>query len=613
MPKARIFWAAGVLCLAAVAAIPSARALDIRVQGQATLQLDARAAGTRLTASGQLIDDLGKPLPQRGVEVILFDASGSEVQSWLRTTDRHGRFRVSTDADPGSYRWVASFATTSHVEGTTGTARVTAQSAPVDLSVRAPGIVRVSGEASVPVTVQASVDGSGLEVPVSIRVDGRAVGRVELGPDGRGQLDIASYVSPGERSVSAEIAPGEHRDAAETSTSIRAVRDPSVEVTFEPVITRLQRGFEVSGRVTDRAGPVAKMSVTAELLHLSRGGDQTSEEPGPTRRLQTDASGRFQAFIDRGALSRGMWQARVEATPDVGESVVARSDSLERESGLSGGVLTFAAGLAMLALLTAVGREAWGPLTRWLEKRRTSRQRKEAREKAFKQQEDVEVSAWHDEGSDPPADPGSVGVGGVVWDPWRSKPVAGAAITLENDGDVGATHRITADDSGHFELVDVSEGTWTLRLNAPGFVEATGPVRLPHDGEYSGARFDLVAVPLKIRRMYQALVEYAEGRDLWGSLSPREIEASVQSVLGSAEERTGERAGASKGGLERRLRRWLDDGVDDLETAADYLRALTDIVEETYYSNREYREETWHLARHLAVELRDAIEEGAGA
>jgi hypothetical protein len=263
--------------------------------------------------------------------------------------------------------------------------------------------------------------------------------------------------------------------------------------------------------------------------------------------------------------------------------------------------------------LAAVGREAWGPLTRWLEERRTSRQRREARENAFKQQEDVDVSAWHDEGSDPPADPGSIGVGGVVWDPWRSTPVAGATVTLESDGESESTHHITADDAGRFELAEVSEGSWTLRLNAPGFVEATGQIRLPHDGEYSGARFDLVAVPLKIRRMYQALIEYAEGRDLWGSLSPREIEASVQSVLGSTMERTDERDAASKGGLDRRLRTWLDDGVDDLETSADYLRALTDIVEETYYSNREYREETWHLARHIAVELRDAIEEGAEA
>jgi hypothetical protein len=613
MPKARIFWAAAVLCLATVAAIPSAQALDIRVQGKATLQLDARAAGTRLIASGQLIDDLGKPLPQRGVELILFDASGSEVQSWLRTTDRHGRFRVSTDADPGSYRWVASFATTSHVEGTTGTARVTARSAPVELSVRAPEIVRMNAESAIPVTVRASVGGSGLDVPVSIRVDGRAVGRVEPGPDGRGQLDIASYVSPGERSISAEIAPAEHREAAEASTRIRAVRNPSVEVDFEPVITRLQRGFEISGHVTDRAGPVSKMPVTAELLHLSRRGDQTSEEPGPTRRLQTDGSGRFEAFVDRDALSRGMWQARIEATPDVGESVVARSTSLELESGFSGGVLTFAAGLALVALLAAVGWEAWGPLTRWLEERRTSRQRREARENAFKQQEDVEVSTWHDEGSDPPADPGSVGVGGVVWDPWRSTPVAGATVTLEPDGQAESTHRITADDTGRFELAEVSQGSWILRLNAPGFVEATGPIRLPHDGEYSGARFDLVAVPLKIRRMYQALIEYAEGRDLWGSLSPREIEASVQSVLGSTMKRTDAGDETSKGGLDRRLRTWLEDGVDELKTSADYLRALTDIVEETYYSNREYREETWHLARHIAVELRDAIEGGAEA
>lgn len=616
MDKARTFWVVAALCLVGMAAVPSARALDIRVQGKASLQLEARAAGTRLTASGQLVDDLGKPLPQRGIEVVLFDDSGRETRSWMRTTDRHGRFRVETDVEPGSYRWVATFASTRHVEGTTGTARATARSLPIELSMRAPDVVRIDGDTPIPLTVEARVDSSGLDVPVSMTVGGRPVGRVELGSDGRGQLDISSYLSPGVVEVNAEVPPGEFRESARTSAEIRAVRGLSVEASLKSVITRLQRGVEVSGRVVDQAGPVGGIDIFIKFVKTGGADrDRTARESskpstGPPRRLQTDASGRFSAFVDRDELSPGSWRARVQVRPDVGDSSAAETAALEVESGYSGNVFTFAAGLAVLALLAVMGREAWGPVTRWIEKRRTKRQRETARRQAFSREEEVEVTSLDDDDGRTSAEPGVSGIGGVVWDIWRDEPVESATVTLEQAvDDEPASRQVKTDASGRFEMADIDSGEWTLRLDAPGFVEAKGTVRFPHGGEYSGARFDLLAVPLKIRRMYQVLVEDAGGRDMWGSLSPREIEAAVRSAL-SAGDDTSVDSSTRDRRLRRRLETWLSTGSDDLESSAEYLQALTDIVEETYYSDRSYREDTWRLAREIALKLRDRIDEG---
>ena len=65
-------------------------------------------------------------------------------------------------------------------------------------------------------------------------------------------------------------------------------------------------------------------------------------------------------------------------------------------------------------------------------------------------------------------------------------------------------------------------------------LSGTMEIVIPHAGELGYFRLGLVATPLKMRRYYQAWVQRLQGKDLWGKLTPRQIEHALLAALDAA-------------------------------------------------------------------------------
>jgi hypothetical protein len=187
--------------------------------------------------------------------------------------------------------------------------------------------------------------------------------------------------------------------------------------------------------------------------------------------------------------------------------------------------------------------------------------------------------------------------------------VADGSIEFRPDGREKPAMSSRTDDEGRFACEHLDEGDWELVVEADYFVRGRFGFEIPHDGSLDPCRFELVPVPLKIRRLYQSLTEMAAGDDLWGELSPREIRETVERVLDAAPAGARDEPNVR---FSERVRAIASGEAGDLESGRDYLRAFTGLVEETYFGPRDYGEATWQLARRIAVELREETHDRVG-
>ena len=68
-------------------------------------------------------------------------------------------------------------------------------------------------------------------------------------------------------------------------------------------------------------------------------------------------------------------------------------------------------------------------------------------------------------------------VGGVVNDD-GGKPIKGATVTAENPNVTPGSLTTTSDDKGHFSILGLKAGQWTITASAPGFVASQGKVTI---------------------------------------------------------------------------------------------------------------------------------------
>ncbi|MFB6265033.1 MAG: carboxypeptidase-like regulatory domain-containing protein [Bradymonadaceae bacterium] len=586
-------------------------ALDLRVRGKTELTLSARPAGTYLQVRGRLHDELGAPLSTRSVEVTVDPVSSAAVDPTTESalTDREGRFTASFPGlEPGQYAVRARFSATSHLEGASKRVETTVRREPIELSTRAPQLV-VGKASRVPVRVRATAGGTPRPAEVAISVGGERRARLQLGGHGRGRLDVSEWLEPGDNPVVVRVTdetPG--AEGAEPSrTSIGLARRLEVSGSARVVWDRLRRGVEVRGRLEGTEGPVASAPVELQLVRSrSRGPDVGSNASGVarsrTRRTRTEGDGVFRAFFELGSLSDGRWRARARVMPPVGPASTHEVGSvrLDRSVQRYGADLAAVVGLGGLVLFLGWG--AWRLARRRWRDRRGSPADEPDLERAFDEEAEIAVART---GSVDEA-PGD-SVAGVVWDPLRGEPVEGARVECRrSDGEDRQRDAQTTGEDGRFAFEELAEGTWELTADAPTYAPGRLRVELPHDGGLADARFELVPVPLKIRRMYESLARAAEGGVRWGEVSPRDIEALLHRAAGT-EAVDGDRATT----FARRIRQ-LIDGRNEPASTREYVEALRDIVEETWFSDRRHGRETWRLARRIAEQLRAEIADEAG-
>lgn len=581
-------------------AAPSAWAFEVRVRAEARLDVGVSAAGTVAQIAGTLRDDLGRGLPQRHLKVQI-DArqTGQTLVSHDVHTDAKGNFQLQDELPPGQYEVFVRFDKTEHLDGIAVSDSLRLEPHSVDVRVFGPAFV-YGREHAAWVSARAAAGRVPYMGWADVLVGGRLVGRMELDLTGRGTFDVVGELEEGNNIVTVRTPGSAYREEAEASTSIRFAETVVVEAAIEERLERLARGLAVYGTVRDSSGPIpgVRVQTTFEPVMLfdePAALDANDESPQSfTVTTVTDDRGRYVGFLPSHRVRDGKWSGYAEFVPPIGASVKADAGAIDIDSrayrwAVNGfGMTAIFAGI--LVLLGRLGLIFWERVRAW----RAARERQRREQQALEEVETI-VPVFMDPGTSPePVILSRNDIGGVVWDSWRGEPIAGAELELTGEG---GAHTTTADSFGRFRFADVPAGAWRLAVTKFGFMRGTMDLAVPHDGRLSHFRVDTIAVPLKIRRLYGSVLEHEVGEDLFGTWSPREIEERIDRAFSDAspEDRL-----ALRGLVRERLR--ADD--DEPVSGARAVAALTEVVEESYFSGRTYGEEAFRFARALALEMR---------
>ncbi|QDG54349.1 hypothetical protein FIV42_27465 [Persicimonas caeni] len=600
------------------------------MRAKSALDTSVTAAGTMVRVSGSLRDELDRGLPQR--EIVVFFSKERRHRrhpdaSETLYTDRRGGFSTQRELEPGTWHVSVMFEETEHVTASRIVKSLEVEPAPVDLRTQIPRLV-IGQVPSVPVRVRASVAGVGLQAKAEVLVNDVYAGETRLDQFGRGTVDVAGSLSPGLNEVRVRIPEGRHRDVVEEVGELRVSAEVDATASFQEVVERLQRGLAVEGRLTDERGPLPGVRVAVKIRREDQGepseeseqAEQMSQLPGSSARgdeqaryerfVTTDEQGRFRAFYSGDKLEDGIWHAQTAIVPELGAEIAVPTAPVELDRTTSRWILNALGLLGLIGGLALLLQRFWQVIETQLQRRRHERESEERAEMALK---DTEALSPHSLGVDEkPVDtaPDNTRLSGMVWDIWKDRPVADAELVVWRDGERVRTEHATGQASpraGIFIIDGLTAGAYELEVRARGFMPGKLSFRLPHKGRLSNVRLDLVAVPLKIRRLYQSLVETLDGQDLWGRLSPREIEAALLEVTDEATQDTGSPA---RRAFLRSLEHKLAQAGDTL-SGEELVSMMTSVVEETYFSGRTFDTSVWELARDIALQLRDRQGEGA--
>lgn len=576
--------AAGIVLLAMGGGSSTVAALELSVRGEAQLDVEVQPAATTVKVAGRLYDDIGESLVQRRVDVSL--RSGDQVVFEQRIhTDFNGQFNTLTEVAPGDYTVEVSYPGEQHMESVEATETVTVDAKAVELDVGAPRWIH-GRDGAVPVDIRATADGRGLPGFASVAVDEGARASVELDWQGAGRFDVGPHLEDGFNTVDVEIPSTEHRHAQATSIPIRRVVDPTVEGRVDRVFRRARRGVRVELEIADAHGPLR--GATTDLSLRRTGPDQGTGEANPEllRRSEvTDDGGRVSVFFADGELRDGTWLISATISAPVGPSIEWEGESVkQRESRL----VNLARMMALLAALAAffwLGRSWITSAIAVLADRFGGSSKEEPAAEVFAAVEKTSLDSM----STVAVEHGGEASRLQLWDSWRDRPVEKGRLEVYGaDGEV--LEKFDGVD-GAVELSANPEEIAALEASAFGFV----PARVEFSGgPPAGAmRLSMTPVPLKIRAAYRWMVERARGEDPWGELTPRQIEDALRELDDNGEDNES-RVGRLDSWREL-LARW--DEADSERRGRLLVGVITELVEETNYSGRDYDVDVWESAR----------------
>lgn len=573
------FTVLSILLMAVMGWAGAGHALELRVKGKANLEVSAVAAGTLAQVSGTLSDETGRAIGYRSVVVRVMGPEGRNITQEVSTKES-GQFIFQEELPPGEYRVIVERASDIHFEG--DVREVSMRLEPVAFELDAITPEHVFGREG-PVLVYANARAGGAPVTLGPQVflNGARVGEIEMDTSGRGSFDVVEFLKAGINELELVIPPSNYRDEVRAKSQIRFTANPEISANMQVRISGLSRGMSISGSVESQGEPLPNLRIQGSFVPVLEGDDDLREPI--TESTRTDDEGRFEVFVPSLKLGNGLWEGRVRVIPNVGrtEAVDVAPVLIEpsRARKVTGwfGVVAIIVGLLFIFQQGILRiRERW---REW----RTA-QAKHKRDRQALEKEEILVPVFLEEQTQAGA---RDDLGGVVWDVWQNQPAKGCHVRLVR----GERHSeaLEVDSKGRFRFVDVEPGDWEMEVRGKGFVTGKMRVRVPHQGRWAAMRVDMVAVPLKIRRLYQTTLEGVFGDDPWGQLSPDEIDKELRQLLEVVEPRQRE-------ALERLAR--------ESEDLSDILDALASLVEESYFSGRIYDESVWLNARDLVVHLR---------
>lgn len=580
-------------------------ALEVQIHGESSLEIYAEPAGTVFRLAGILRDDVGAGLPVQDISVEVRRAGRIVVEETV-LTDYGGNFAFVAELEPGSYHVQAAYGGSSHISASRESLAFTLEVEPVELIVEAPNWV-YGEDPSAEIMIRATVEDRGLPTFVVISLQGEPLDTVDLDFDGTARFDIGRHLAVGHNAVDVRIEESSHRQAAARQVVIRYVASIDLTGQAEEVFRRLRRGIEVSVVVRDEIGGIEGVNVEFRLDPVDEGISHDSNGETPAARLpllrevKTDHRGDGAAFFSFDEMGAQPWEVSARVFPPHSEPLVWSGGELSHTPS------SWAALVQMLALIALLVGGLWlsrGSLHSLWSALRASLGRRgggekevhEAEEAVFAPVESLELMTVADLAGDD--DEGTSTIMIQVWDEWKSRPLAGARLILSGPGQDGERLELISTENGVVAVPQLSDGQWTIEVEASGFVPGRTQVEMPTLRD----RFRLVLtpVPLKIRRMYRWMVKQADGEDPWGRLTPREIEEALLTSQAGVESDSSE-ARVKSSDWREFLKGWEE--LDDQGRIDQLLRAITEVVEETNFSGRNFEKSVWEISRALMKEL----------
>ncbi len=576
---------AAALCVCAVAPRAAATPPVVAIRARTAVTLDPvqrQADGVQVSG---LVHERGsfEPVPYAPVSISFDD----QMQSTVAEMD--GRFTMFFPTSGGRHRLQVAFRGDDKFDpAEIAVPDFDVSKRPVRIEVRGPERhSRQQGPLPLSIFAQNDVD------PIAVHVD------VHYGPadaddlprvatvftDTRGSAEYALPADrlgpPGAKRVEVRFAGDDAFDGARGQTGLLLVSATSITFELESRSIgfdgRLRgRGFLLDDRKQGIAGQAVSLSVDGTI---TRDDGTTAPQTRSVDDAVTGADGGF--ALEAGASELGPGSYRVQAVFD---SSVSHLDSKRsppvqitvaerRPVPVAWSLAAFGITAGALLAFVALRRRPW---TRWVSTLRGETAAASAPATAHAPPH-TGLALARPGLAATLRRPHDFGFSGVVADAVSGSPIGGARVEVA--GPEGEPRSAETDEEGRFSLEDLPPGLLRAEVSCAGYVREEFALTIPHRGELRDARVDLLPVRERIFALYRGAAEPLLPRpELWGVWTPRQIVDHV---------RAARRAGA--------------------------LGALTDYVEEKYFSARTPDEDEIPIAIERVRAARAELERAASA
>lgn len=540
----------------------------IQVRARTRVEIDRVFAATEGVAQvrGRLIDQLaGTGLTGLTVDLEI------DGQEHLATTDGRGEFRASFEVGPGDHALRARFLGDEEYQAseidyrfelgretpliTIGQADEVEAGAPLVLTV----VVTVAGEPAVlPLFVAIGPAGGALVEVARESTDVGGVAKLRVAP--------ADLGPPGDKRVRVSFKGSEVLNPASAEQRLRIMSTTRLVEVVAPVgVVPYEGTMTLAGRLVDEGG----RGIPGQTV-IVRGGDEraagvlTDREGGFTARLKSSRFAAGPLTLQLEYPSTTPWR-RGSKTPPI---TITIAEPRPVPIGYTLGAFAITA-LGVVGF--GLGRtRPWRHLIAKWQARRRAPGGNDPSAKA----PDAAAGAKTGLVLGRPSliatlkRPADHGLTGTVRDAITAAPLAGAEVALIHGTD--PPHTLLTDDAGHFEIDGLAAASWQVVVHHLGYVAERFTLTVPHRGEFRDTRIDLLPVREAVFQHYRRTIwSLLPGPEVWGVWTPREI-------LDHVRRRRPERA----------------------------LAALTDFVEECYFSARVPDEDAVFGAQTLAQAVR---------
>ena len=586
---------------------PRAYTLELEVRSETRLEIDVEARGRRPKIRGRLIDNVNQGVPQATVTVTISDRSSGRINSKRELiTNALGYFEMEETLDEANYLLDVYYSSREgFFQSISRREEFSVSREAFEITAVTPRMISMDGEAEhlvvevgvVPTNTEGRLrrpQKSALDLTLKIGAgsyerDLRLVGPLWAQVV---TIDLDDVEGVGAQPLLLRFEGDDYHAAATLELETFFYKNPRISFGGELIRERDRRGVVLSGRVVSDEGPLEGAKLRVQFKHANEKPWQTAGE------LRTTEDGMLATFLDEDRLPTGRVLFRLVLQPDEGKDVTSVAVDVRIAPG---GISTWASWL--LLVLVAVGgvvglvSVVWSRARAWLQRRQERRK--------------IRAGRGADATAAPMTPPPHVStepdsVAGCLVDALEGHPLEGTAVMLY---DVARRCEVTSIETGlagQFHFSGVASGRYELRVERWGYLVGEIGLSTPHDGTWSYFHYNLVPVRLRVRQLYAWLLDhYSPKGGRWGRDTPSELREEMLRLIDRAGGLSFEERSADVGGVDLdRLRALLVErpplGV--------LVREVTELLEEIYYSARQYPTRYLEVVEPLIEALRAPLE-----